>query len=197
MFSPSRKFTKFGNFRAAAPIFVVACLVAIGNAQITPTFGGNGPSDPGPRGGTSAAGGPIAGLDDEQGLLTAFRVGLQNFQEVENVAEDGLGPRFNSNSCVSCHIQPAIGGTSPAANPQIQFQNQQNKLPFFIKPNGPAREARFIKKRDGRPDGGVHALFTIGGSRRTVELPYGTGGLLQRVEHHLPDPYANIRLGVG
>ena len=160
MFSQTRK---FGKIRAAAPIFVVACLVAIGNAQITPTFGGNGPSDPGPRGGTSAAGGPIAGLDDKQGLLTAFRVGLQNFQEVENVAEDGLGPRFNSNSCVSCHIQPAIGGTSPAANPQIQFQNQQNKLPFFIKPNGPAREARFIKKRDGTPDGGVHALFTIGG----------------------------------
>jgi hypothetical protein len=43
------------------------------------------------------------------------------------------------------------------------FANSQNKLPPFIVANGPAREARFIKNPDGTPDGGVHAVFTIGG----------------------------------
>jgi CxxC motif-containing protein (DUF1111 family) len=100
-------------------------------------------------------------------MLTAFQTGLAAFQEVEDVKNDGLGPRFNSNSCVSCHIYPAIGGTSPAQNPQVQFANGRNSLPSFITANGPAREARFIKNPDGSPDGGVHALFTIGGRSDT------------------------------
>ena len=33
----------------------------------------------------------------------------------------GLGPRFNSNSCSSCHAQPAVGGTGAAVNPQFAF----------------------------------------------------------------------------
>jgi hypothetical protein len=149
MFSQNHKFTKI---RAVAPLIAVCCLIPIGSAQTTPTFGGNGPSDPGPRRGTAAAGTPVAGLDGN--LMKAFLVGLKNFQEVENVAEEGLGPRLNSNSCVSCHIQPDVGGTSPDLNPQVQFQTTQ-KLPPFVKRDGPAREARFIKKRDGTPDGGV------------------------------------------
>jgi PAS domain-containing protein len=32
-------------------------------------------------------------------------------------ANNGLGPRFNSNQCFSCHSQPNMGGTSPAKNP--------------------------------------------------------------------------------
>ena len=117
-------------------------------------------TDPGVRGGPSGAGGPVAGLSTA--LTAAFNQGLTNFQEVEAVS-DGLGPRFNSNSCVSCHTQPAVGGTSPFTNPQVQFANSQNTLPSFITVNGPAREARFISKPDGSPDGGVHAIFTIGG----------------------------------
>jgi CxxC motif-containing protein (DUF1111 family) len=158
MFSRNRNFSKVC---AAAPILAASWLVSIGNAQVTPTFGGSNPSDPGPRGGPAAAGKALAGLD--RNMVAAFNAGSVDFQEVENVADDGLGPRFNSNSCVSCHSQPAAGGTSPAVNPLTQFQNSQNRLPSFITPNGPAREVRFIKKRDGSPDGGVHALFTIGG----------------------------------
>src|SRR5205823_9426452 len=76
---------------------------------------------------------------------------------------NGLGPRFNSNQCTSCHSFPAVGGTSPASNPQTQFANSHNALPSFIQPNGPAREARFIHNPDGSPDGGVHALFVVTG----------------------------------
>jgi CxxC motif-containing protein (DUF1111 family) len=148
-----------GKIWALLPLFA-GCFVSPAGAQTVSTVS-NGPSDPGPRGGPSAAGGPVAGLSSS--LLAAFNAGSVSFQEVEDVRTDGLGPRFNSNSCFSCHSQPAGGGTSPASNPQVQFANSQNTLPSFIQHNGPAREVRFIKKTDGTPDGGVHALFTIGG----------------------------------
>ena len=89
-----------------------------------------------------------------------------------------------------------MGGSSPAANPQIKFANSQNRLPFFITPNGPAREARFIKKRDGSPDGGVHAIFTIAGR---ADQPSGCNltqeGLLESFEYHLPHSHADLRIG--
>ena len=119
-------------------------------------------TDPGPRSGSPGAGGPVNGLSASATLTAVFQKGLSVFQEAEAVA-DGLGPRFNSNSCVSCHTQPAAGGSSPASNPQVRFANSQNTLPSFITSNGPVREARFVHKPDGTPDGGVHALFTIGG----------------------------------
>jgi CxxC motif-containing protein (DUF1111 family) len=87
--------------------------------------------------------------------------------EIEGVAKDGLGPRFNSNSCASCHLFPAVGGSSPKANPQVTFANRWNALPSFISSNGPIREARFISKPDGTADGGVHGLFTVMGQPGT------------------------------
>ena len=115
--------------------------------------------DPGPRGGTSA-GGRLPGLNSSE--IALFNLGSAAFQSSEDVGE-GLGPTFNSNSCVSCHIQPAVGGSSPASNPQVAFANSRNTLPSFIRANGPVREARFIRHRDGSEDGGVHGLFTIAG----------------------------------
>jgi CxxC motif-containing protein (DUF1111 family) len=120
--------------------------------------------DPGPRAGSPSAGQPVPGLS--AAMTAAFNKGLANFQETEKVS-DGLGPRFNSNSCVSCHSQPAIGGTSPAVNPLLQFKNSRNKIPGFLDSNGPAKEVRFINNPDGTPDGGVHALFTIDGNSDT------------------------------
>jgi CxxC motif-containing protein (DUF1111 family) len=78
----------------------------------------------------------------------------------------GLGPGFNMNSCAGCHAQPAIGGTSPAINPQVAVNNLDraaNTLPSFVHINGPVREARFIRNSNGTPDGGVHDLFVITG----------------------------------
>jgi CxxC motif-containing protein (DUF1111 family) len=51
-------------------------------------------------------------------------------------------------------------------NPQVAFATKRgadNKLPAFVRLNGPVREARFVKNADGSPDGGVHAIFTIQG----------------------------------
>ncbi len=111
------------------------------------------------RGAPAGAGGPIPGLDAQSANF--FQTGFATFQEVEAVA-DGLGPRFNLDSCSGCHTQPAVGGTSPSVNPLIAAataNGAKNKIPKFITKNGPVREARFIS------DGGVHSLFVISGRR--------------------------------
>jgi CxxC motif-containing protein (DUF1111 family) len=119
--------------------------------------------DPGPRGGPDAAGGPLPGLTAAQ--LAFFEAGQVDFREEEGVG-DGLGPRFNLNSCGGCHTQGGIGGTSPAVNPQVAIATAfgaRNTVPFFVKSDGAVREARFKYKPDGTRDGGVHALFVISG----------------------------------
>ena len=119
--------------------------------------------DPGPRGGSPGAGGPLPGLTP--GQTQFFQVGLADFAEVEEV-DDGLGPRFNAAGCGVCHGHPAIGGTSPARNPLVDvltaFTGNTRPLPF-ITPGGPIREARFKYNPDGTRDGGVHNLFVISG----------------------------------
>ncbi len=121
------------------------------------------PRDPGVRNGSPGAGGPLPGLTAAQ--LAAFTAGLAVFQEIDGVA-DGLGPRFNLDSCGGCHAFPAIGGASPALNPQIAVAvklGARNSIPPFITSDGPVREVRFKLNRDRMRDGGVHALFTIRG----------------------------------
>jgi CxxC motif-containing protein (DUF1111 family) len=119
--------------------------------------------DPGLRGGPAGAGGALNGLSSAQKAF--FVAGLADFEEREGIA-DGLGPRFNLDSCGGCHLQPANGGSSPAVNPQVAiatFNGARNVVPSFITKNGPVREARFVRNADGTPDGGVHALFVISG----------------------------------
>lgn len=119
--------------------------------------------DPGVRGGPPAAGGPLPGLTAAE--LAAFEAGREDFEAVEGVG-DGLGPRFNLDSCLGCHAQPAVGGTSPAVNPQFTLANvhgARNRVPYFVTPDGPVREARYKYKADGTRDGGVRAVFVISG----------------------------------
>ena len=126
----------------------------------------SGPVDPGVRGGPARAGGPLPGLTADETAF--FHDGEGRFAETEVVqggSNNGLGPRFNSNQCLSCHAQPASGGSSPAndALPDVAHANgAKNSVPWFIAPNGPVREVRF-KKSNGVPDGNVHALFVITG----------------------------------
>jgi CxxC motif-containing protein (DUF1111 family) len=107
--------------------------------------------------------GAIGGLTPaERGLFERGRIA---FGDTEGVA-DGIGPRFNLDSCVGCHAHPSIGGTSPAINPQIAAASRlgaQNLIPPFIRADGPVRVVRFRQTPDGRPDGGVHSLFVISG----------------------------------
>jgi CxxC motif-containing protein (DUF1111 family) len=123
----------------------------------------SGAVDPGVRGGTPGAGGPITGLTAAQQAF--FTAAQARFSTTETVSA-GLGPGFNELSCAACHIQPAIGGSSPTTNPQVADANTDgatNVIPPFITANGPIREARFVLNPDGTPDGGVHDLFSIQG----------------------------------
>jgi len=137
-------------------VFAVVFPLASGvlNAQV----------DPGVRSGPPGAGTPIAGMSAGETYFFTNQ-GIPQFTEVETVSS-GLGPRFNLNSCAGCHAQPAVGGTSPAMNPQVALAPAiapGSTVPPFLQPNGPVREVRFIRNPDGTPDGGVHDIFTIVG----------------------------------
>ena len=128
---------------------------------------GPGGVDPGVRGGSTSVGSALNGLTADETAF--FNDGRNRFLEIETVtgaANTGLGPRFNSNQCASCHAQPAVGGTSPANNPLpavASLNGAQNVVPWFIASNGPIREARFQRQANGHADGNVHALFVITG----------------------------------
>jgi CxxC motif-containing protein (DUF1111 family) len=148
--------------RTAALVFAVVG-VAITGWRSAPYADLFHASDPGVRGGPAGAGDPIAGLTARQ--LEFFQSGKDDFEEADGIVE-GLGPRMNLDSCAGCHGQPATGGTSPAVNPQVAFASKDggtDQVPFFIKLNGPVREARFQYNHDGSRDGGVHNTATITG----------------------------------
>jgi CxxC motif-containing protein (DUF1111 family) len=150
-------------------IIVAALLVAGAFAQ----------TDPGVQAASRGTGATLIVAADSPNFGTFFTDGQKRFQDVESVSNsptgnNGLGPRFNSNSCVSCHSQPAVGGSGPAVNPQFKFAGSavapKDTTPFFITANGPTREARFpfFFNADGTantnaPNGGVEDLFTVTG----------------------------------
>jgi len=156
--------------KKTATILTVLAGLTVASSQIAP-------HDPGPRAGAAGAGGYYPTLNSTE--QAAFTAGLARFIEVNDQVPrgngaGGLGPGFNSNSCVSCHSQPAPLGTSPSpSSPQVPQANPviaaglstgaANVIPSFITADGPAREARFLRKADGSPDGGVHNLFSIAG----------------------------------
>jgi len=79
--------------------------------------------------GSTAARAP--GLTSDENAF--FQDGAARFASVHGVSNggnNGLGPR--SNSCVSCHLQPFAGGTSPAANPlPAVVAGSANTVPWF------------------------------------------------------------------
>ncbi len=161
----------------------IGALLALSSAGVI--IGQSPATDPGVRTGSIDSGQPLDSVAATPGATDFFTNGQGRFEEVESVqggANNGLGPRYNSNQCSSCHSQPAIGGSSPSAsifpmvgaNPEtlvanLDGQTGQNSIPSFITPDGPTREARFkfFLNRDGslsnNPDGGVHDLFVISG----------------------------------
>ncbi|MGH7302832.1 MAG: di-heme oxidoredictase family protein [Candidatus Rokuibacteriota bacterium] len=149
----------------------VTIMLFLGLSQsLTAQF--RGARDPGVRADRApGAGDPLQGLTPEEAEM--FTVGAEDFAEEEGVT-DGVGPRFNFVGCGGCHIQPALGGSSPALNPLLRVNDpkdlgfRNNVMPSFITPNGPIREARFQYNSDGSRDGGVHALFVISGHREAA-----------------------------
>jgi CxxC motif-containing protein (DUF1111 family) len=135
-------------------------------------------TDPGVQSGKRGTGATLINpANDPNGFTAFFEDGLNRFQAVETVSNSanvGLGPRFNSNQCSSCHAQPAVGGSGAAVNPQFQFTSNgvapDNTTPYFITANGPTREARFPfffnsngMANTSAPNGGVEDIFTVTG----------------------------------
>jgi len=154
--------------------FVVLFFGAMGFAQ----------TDPGVQSASRGTGAALQAVQSDDngnnpGLNAFFQDGLKRFQDLESVSgsptnNNGLGPRFNSNSCSSCHAQPVVGGTGAASNPQFTFAGSpvapKDATPFFITATGPTREARFPfffnsngSANTNNPNGGVEDLFTVSG----------------------------------
>jgi len=162
-------------------------------------------TDPGVRAG-AAAGGPLASVSANANDLAFFNAGLDQFNEqqiVQGGEANGLGPRFNLDSCAGCHAQPAVGGTAPAVNPQVALANAAgatNVVPSFITATGPVREARFpfFFNAAGNPNvndptGGVEDLFTItgrsdGGSCNIPQPGFAQAVATNNVIFRIPTP---------
>ncbi len=70
-------------------------------------------------------GDPLPGLTPRE--FSEFRIGLDDFLEVETAAE-GLGPAFNGTSCAVCHNVPAIGGTSAILETRVGTRDAQGRF---------------------------------------------------------------------
>jgi CxxC motif-containing protein (DUF1111 family) len=170
------KVARIGRAALCAAILSAGCFASVMVGQFVA-------KDPGVRNvnGAIDSGKPLDSVASDPNALSYFQDGQGRFREVETVVtgqHTGLGPRFNSNQCSSCHSQPAVGGSSPSPtifpqvgmNPEFtvfNFNGAQNTIPPFVTADGPTREARFkfFLNRDGslsnNPDGGVHDLYTI------------------------------------
>jgi CxxC motif-containing protein (DUF1111 family) len=139
-------------------------------------------TDPGPRGGTADAGGPLPSVaaNNPVTILDFFNNGKDEFQAIGSVfgtipgaTDAGLGPRYNALGCARCHAAPVVGGSSPATNPQIAdatAAGATNTIPTFITATGAVKEVRFKYFTDAagnpitsQPNGGVMPLYTIAG----------------------------------
>jgi CxxC motif-containing protein (DUF1111 family) len=200
---------QIGRAATVAAILSAGCFasVMIGQQQV---------KDPGVRGGTVDVGKALPSVvaTPDPGPNEYFNDGQDRFKEVDGASggeHNGLGPRFNSDSCVSCHSQPAVGGSSPSAsvfpnigmNPEFLAASVAgggvNVIPSFISADGPAREARFkfflnrSGSLSGTPDGGVHDLFVIsgrsdGGSCGIKQPDFAHNLALNNVSFRIPTP---------
>jgi CxxC motif-containing protein (DUF1111 family) len=187
-------------------------------------------TDPGVQGGVRGTGtaGPDGGAgqliiapgNDPNGFGPFWGDGLARFQAVFDVSgsptgNNGLGPRFNSNQCSSCHAQPAIGGSGAAMNPQASFVADgvapNNTTPSFITPGGPTVEARFpfffttvgataaATVVSTTPNGGVEDLFTVSGrpdagSCTQAQPPFAIAVATGNIIFRIPTPLFGLGL---
>ncbi len=168
-------------------------------------------TDPGVQSGNRGTGAALSSVqaNSPSGILAFFTDGQSRFQDVESVSKspsgnNGLGPRFNSNQCSSCHAQPAVGGTGAAVNPQFSFTSNgtapKDTTPYFVTANGPTLEARFpfFFNNNGSvnynaPNGGVEDLFTVSGrsDAGSCTLPqpsFNTAGSEGDIIFRIPTP---------
>jgi len=176
--------------------------------------GGGDPSDPGVQTTPRGTGDTIINPEnDPTGYMPFFIDGQARFQVIETVADSsnvGLGPRFNSTSCSSCHAFPAPGGSGSPSNPQFLFvldgTAPSNTMPSFITATGPTREARFPfffnsngSVNTSAPNGGVEDLFTVtgradAGACNLAQPPFAQAVATNNVIFRIPTPTFGLGL---
>jgi Di-haem oxidoreductase, putative peroxidase len=153
---------------SATALCIAAALVAMMSAVL---WAQSSAKDPGVRGGPAGAGQFQNGLTSNEKLSEpAFSAQFGKTAVVTGgpVVGNGLGPRFNSNSCQSCHAQPAAGGSSPTHNPLFQVYNLDgatNSMPSFESLTGPVLVPHFPYQLSdlSLADGLARQLFVISG----------------------------------
>ena len=109
----------------------------------------------------AGAGDPLPGITPRE--FEEFRLGLEDFKEVEEAGE-GLGPLFNGAGCAVCHNVPVIGGSTPddgdaRGTPRCRRQVPRRRLHDAVPdvldagpsmPGGDARQ-RSTSSRGGSP----------------------------------------------
>ncbi|MBA3916342.1 MAG: hypothetical protein H0X25_21350 [Acidobacteriales bacterium] len=127
--------------------------------------------DPGVRTGVAGAGGFQNNIRANEKLSEPSSTA--QFNQVflvtgGKVTNNGLGPRFSSNSCVSCHAQPAAGGSSPQVNPlgALATLNGAKNNPVNFE-SGPILVPRFAYQltNSSLPDGGVKPVWVVTGRK--------------------------------
>src|ERR1022692_1416543 len=167
--------SKYKGFKGVLPVTLLLLLCAGATVYFPKSArGGSTPAvtatDPGPRPLPADAGGFLKSLSaNEQQIEPSITTEFNRVHDVivTSPVDGGLGPRFNSNSCASCHAYPAPGGSSPPSNPLFSvytYNGAANTMPYFITSTGPILEARFINQPGTTiADGTVHQLFTVTG----------------------------------
>ena len=164
--------------------------------------------DPGPRPGAAAAGGSLPGLSSD--LQSFFNDAMATFMEVDSVSGSisgesgsGLGPTFNGNSCAQCHAFPAVGGSSPASNPQVALATLDgalNTVPSFITTTARCGKLASSVTPTVRPMAGCMACSTIAGRTDAegcnLKQPNFDSAAGRR-ERDFSDPHSNLRSGPG
>ena len=175
MYQVQAQLSKHKSLKSVLPVSLLL-LVAAGAASYFPKSAKGGALatvtavDPGPRPLPASAGGFLPSLSaNEQQIEPSITTEFNRVHDVvvTSPTDGGLGPRFNSNSCASCHAYPAVGGSSPPSNPLFNvyhLNGATNTMPFFITSTGPILEGRFINQPGtSTPDGNVHQNFTVVG----------------------------------
>src|SRR5258707_1162838 len=70
--------------------------------------------------------------------------------------------RAHTHAAVAAMLLASVAWSGGALAQNVSTTNP-NAVPPFGTAKGPGRGARFVRKRDGSPDGGVHSLFVITG----------------------------------
>ena len=137
--------------------------------------GGGGGSDPVPVN-DFEFGDPIEGLPGAQ--LAAFMRG-KALMTKRFTPSEGLGPYYNASSCVSCHEDPVVGGSSP------NYRNfylaaigaEGSQIPLFNPPDVPSIVAPNFNTTSGQrptiPDSQPGLIVTV--AQRNAPPMFGVG----------------------